>query len=135
MFDHVLAASDAYFSLPAAHEGIVPGAANFRLTRYAGARLARQIILLGRRYGPANRTRGCLIDEVAEPDALDLAIEQSLDRLQGPAVIANRRMLNLAEEPPDDFRRYMAEFAVQQAVRLYSDDAMAKAARFKQRGS
>jgi len=131
VFDHVLAASDAYVSLPAAHEGIVPGAANYRLTRCAGARLARQMILLGRRVWATEPAARCLIDEVAEPDALDQAIERSLDRLQGPAVIANRRMLNLAEESPDDFRRYMAEFAVQQAIRLYSEDTMAKAGRFK----
>jgi (3,5-dihydroxyphenyl)acetyl-CoA 1,2-dioxygenase len=49
VFDHVIAAADAYFSLPAAQEGIVPGAANFRLSRSAGSRLSRQIILEGRR--------------------------------------------------------------------------------------
>jgi (3,5-dihydroxyphenyl)acetyl-CoA 1,2-dioxygenase len=49
VFDHVLAAADAYFSLPAAQEGIVPGAANFRLARCVGPRLSRQIVLEGRR--------------------------------------------------------------------------------------
>jgi cysteate synthase len=39
VFDHVLAASDAYIGLPAADEGIVPGAASFRLTRCAGSRM------------------------------------------------------------------------------------------------
>jgi len=131
VFDHVLAASDAYVSLPAAHEGIVPGAANYRLTRCAGGRLARQMILLGRRVWATEPAARCLIDEVAEPAALDQAVERSLDLLRSPAVIANRRMLNLAEESPDDFRRYMSEFAVQQAIRLYSEDAIAKAARFK----
>jgi thioesterase DpgC len=43
VFDHGLAASDAYFSLPVAQEGIVPGAANFRLTRAAGPRPARGV--------------------------------------------------------------------------------------------
>ena len=37
VFDHVIAAADAYFSLPAAQEGIIPGAANLRLVRYCGA--------------------------------------------------------------------------------------------------
>ena len=41
-------------------------------------------------------------------------------------MVANRRMLNLAEEPLDEFRRYMAEFAVQQALRLYSEDVIGK---------
>lgn len=58
------------------------------------------------------------------------AIERSLDRLRSPAVAANRRMLNLAEEPSDEFRRYMAEFAVQQAMRLYGEDVIAKVGRF-----
>jgi thioesterase DpgC len=40
-------------------------------------------------------------------------------------------MLNLAEEPPEEFRRYMAEFALQQALRLYSDDVIGKADRFR----
>ncbi|MGW0591952.1 hypothetical protein [Streptosporangium sp. NPDC002607] len=50
--------------------------------------------------------------------------------MRGPAVTANRRMLNAAEEPPDDLRRYLAEFVLEQALRLYSGDVAAKAGRF-----
>src|SRR5437588_6044501 len=39
--DYVLAAADAYMTLPARKEGIIPGAANLRLSRYVGARIAR----------------------------------------------------------------------------------------------
>ena len=131
VFDHVLAASDSYFSLPAAQEGIVPGAANFRLARCAGTRLSRQIILLGRRIWASEPAARLLVDDVAEPSELDLAIEKSLERLQGPAVIANRRILNLADESPAEFRRYMAEFALHQALRLYSDDVIGKVGRFQ----
>jgi thioesterase DpgC len=131
VFDHVLAASDAYLSLPAAQEGIVPGAANFRLSRCAGPRLARQVILAGRRIWATESAAQSLVDEVVEPAEMDKAVEMSLDRLQSPAVVTNRRMLNLAEEPPDEFRRYMAEFAVQQALRLYSDDVIGKVSRFR----
>jgi thioesterase DpgC len=131
VFDHVIAASDAYISLPAAQEGIVPGAASFRLTRCAGTRLSRQIILQGRRIWASEPAARLLVDEVVEPRDLDLAIDNSLNHLQGPAVTANRRMLNLAEEPPEEFRRYMAEFALQQALRLYSDDVIGKADRFR----
>jgi thioesterase DpgC len=129
--DHVIAASDAYFSLPAAHEGIVPGAAGFRLARRAGPRLSRQIILQGCRIWASEATARFLVDEVVEPAEMEPAIEKSLDRLRGPAVVVNRRMLNLAGEPPEEFRRYMAEFAVQQALRLYSDDVVAKVSRFR----
>jgi (3,5-dihydroxyphenyl)acetyl-CoA 1,2-dioxygenase len=134
VFDHVLAASDAYFSLPAAQEGIVPGAANFRLTRCVGPRLSRQIILEGRRIWASEPAARLLVDEVIEPPDLVDAIERSLDRLQGPAVVANRRMLNFAEEPLDEFRRYMAEFAVQQALRLYGEDVIGKVSRFRASG-
>jgi (3,5-dihydroxyphenyl)acetyl-CoA 1,2-dioxygenase len=131
VFDYVIAASDAYFSLPAAKEGIIPGAANFRLPQRVGPRLARQVILQGRRIWASEPAARLLFDDVAEPGELDLVIEQGLERLQAPAVIANRRMLNLTEESPAEFRRYMSEFALQQALRLYSDDVIDKAGRFR----
>ncbi|WP_217552093.1 (3,5-dihydroxyphenyl)acetyl-CoA 1,2-dioxygenase DpgC [Streptomyces sp. GbtcB6] len=130
VFDHVVAASDAYFSLPAAKEGIVPGAGNFRLGRFTGPRLARQIILGGRRVRAAEPEARLLVDEVAEPEEMDAAVERGLDRLDGEAVLANRRMLNLAEEPEDGFRAYMAEFALQQALRIYGEDVIGKVGRF-----
>lgn len=130
VFDHVIAASDAYLSLPAAAEGIVPGASNFRLGRIAGARLARQVILGGRRIHASEPDARLLVDEVHEPEQMDAAVERAAERLRGPAVAANRRMLNLADEPLDGFRIYMAEFAVQQALRVYSPDVLEKAGRF-----
>jgi thioesterase DpgC len=39
-------------------------------------------------------------------------------------------MLNHAEEPADEFRGYMAEFALQQALRIYSADVISKVGRF-----
>jgi thioesterase DpgC len=134
VFDHVLAASDAYFSLPAAQEGIVPGAANFRLPRCVGPRLSRQIILAGRRIWATESAAQSLVDEVVEPADMEEAVERALDRLQSPAVVANRRMLNIAEESPEEFRRYMAEFAAQQALRLYSEDVIGKVSRFRPSG-
>jgi thioesterase DpgC len=135
VFDVVLAASDAYFNLPAGQEGIIPGAANFRLARHAGNRLARQMILQGRRIWASEPVARLIVDDVAEPGELDLAAELCLERLSAPAVTPNRRMLNLAEESRDDFRRYMAEFALAQALRLYSDDVIQKAGRFQARES
>ncbi|MFK4071920.1 (3,5-dihydroxyphenyl)acetyl-CoA 1,2-dioxygenase DpgC [Streptomyces sp. NPDC029674] len=128
--DHVLAASDAYLSLPAAKEGIIPGVANFRFSRYVGPRLSRQVILEGRRIRAAEPDARLLVDEVVEPEHMDAAVEASLARLDGAAVLANRRMLNLAEEPPDAFRAYMAEFALQQALRIYGQDVIDKVGRF-----
>ncbi|MBZ9641676.1 (3,5-dihydroxyphenyl)acetyl-CoA 1,2-dioxygenase DpgC [Streptomyces sp. PSKA30] len=135
VFDHVLAASDAYLSLPAAKEGIIPGVANFRFSRYAGPRLSRQVILEGRRIWASEPQARLLVDEVVDPQELDAAVERSLNRLDGEAVIANRRMLNLAEEPAEAFRAYMAEFALQQALRLYGEDVIHKVGRFAARSS
>jgi (3,5-dihydroxyphenyl)acetyl-CoA 1,2-dioxygenase len=130
VFDHVIAAADAYLSLPAAKEGIIPGVANLRLTRAAGPRLSRQIILGGRRIRAAEPAARLLVDEVVEPDEMDAAIERALPALAGDAVLANRRMLNLAEEPVDVLRAYVAEFALQQALRLYGADVIGKVGRF-----
>lgn len=134
VLDHVVAAADAYFSLPAAQEGIVPGAANFRLTRCCGPRLSRQIILEGRRIWASEPAASLLVDEIVEPAELTEAAERALGRLQSPAVVPNRRVLTFAEEPLDEFRRYMAEFAVQQALRLYSADVIGKVGRFSASG-
>lgn len=131
VFDHVIAASDAYISLPAGHEGIVPGAANLRLGRFVGPRLSRQMILQGRRIWAREPAARLLFDDVVEPHELDHAVQQSIEQLKGPAAITNRRMLNLAQEPPEEFLRYMAEFALQQALRLYSDDVIGKAGHFR----
>ncbi|RSM87993.1 enoyl-CoA hydratase/isomerase family protein [Kibdelosporangium aridum] len=130
VFDHVLAASDSYFSLPAAKEGIIPGASNYRLSRFTGPRVARQVILGGRQIQADEPDARLILDEVVPPEGMDTAIEGALARLDADAVRANRRMLNLAEEPPDEFRRYMAEFALQQALRIYGEDVIGKVGRF-----
>jgi len=124
--DRVIAAHESYFSLPAAHEGIVPGVANLRLGKRAGMRLARQIILDGRKVW-ANEPDGVhLFDEVVQAPDMDAAIDAAARRLDSPAVIANRKMLRLAEEPLDAFRAYMAEFTLEQARRMYSEDVLQK---------
>jgi thioesterase DpgC len=130
VLDHVLAASDSYLSLPAAIEGIIPGAANHRLTRFTGPRVARQVVLGGRRIRAAEPDARLLVDEVVAPEDMDTAIDGALARLAGDAVAANRRMLNMADEPPGEFRRYMAEFALQQALRIYGADVLGKVGRF-----
>lgn len=126
VFDHVLAASDAYLSLPAAKEGIIPGVSNFRLSRIAGPRVARQVILGGRKLRADEPDARSIVDEVVPPEEMDAAIDAALARLDGEAVAANRHMVNLSEEPPEEFRRYIAEFALQQALRIYGADVIGK---------
>jgi len=133
--DHVIADQDAYFSLPAAEEGIVPGLGNLRLTRIAGARLARQIILGGRRIAASEPDARLLCDVAVPADRIDEAIAQAVRTLGAPAVAANRRMLNLVEEPLDLYREYLAQFAVIQSARAHSPDVLAKVERRWQRSS
>ncbi|MFF4486763.1 (3,5-dihydroxyphenyl)acetyl-CoA 1,2-dioxygenase DpgC [Streptomyces sp. NPDC001544] len=130
VFDHVIAADDAFLSLPAAQEGIVPGLGNFRLSRMTGARLARRVILGGRRIRTTDPEAALVCDEVVASQAMDAAVEKAVRELAAPAVLANRMMLNLADEPRDGLRRYLAEFALVQARRLYAADVMAKVGRF-----
>jgi thioesterase DpgC len=127
--DHVIAGAGSYFSLPAAQEGIIPGVANLRLGDMTGARLARQIILSGRQIWANEEAAKCIFDEVVAPAAMEQTIAMRADQLDNPAVIANRRMLRLAREPEDRFRTYMAEFALAQALRMYSQDVLNKVAR------
>jgi len=125
-FDYVIAANDAYFSLPAANEGIVPGVANLRITRQMGSRLARRMILSGDRIKATDPEASLICDEVVTTEAMDVALDRAVEKLASPAVLANRMMLNMAEERPEDFRAYLAEFAVIQARRACSSDVLAK---------
>ncbi|MEV2225891.1 (3,5-dihydroxyphenyl)acetyl-CoA 1,2-dioxygenase DpgC [Nocardia vinacea] len=124
--DYVIAASDAYFSLPAAKEGIIPGLGGLRLGRLLGARLSRQVILSGRRIHARDPEAKLLCDDVVEPEAMDAAVLAAAERLSEPAVLANRRMLNLADEPALHFLSYLGEFALAQALRIYSSDVLDK---------
>lgn len=124
--DYVIAATDSYFSLPAANEGIVPGAANLRISRQLGSRLSRRIILSGKKIKTSDPEAWLICDEIVPSEVVDKAVENAVEALSSPAVTANRMMLNRAEERPEDFRIYMAEFAVVQARRAFSADVLAK---------
>ena len=68
--DYVLAASDAFLTLPARKEGIIPGFANLRLPRFVGDRIARQAILYERRLKCDSAEGRLICDEIA-PAARD----------------------------------------------------------------
>jgi len=113
---YVLAARDAYMTLPARKEGIIPGAANLRLARFVGARLARQAVLAERRLDCASPEGRLICDEIV-PD-MDGAISRTVERLTGSGVVSaagNRRAFRIGEEPLDSFRRYMSVYAREQA--------------------
>lgn len=116
--DHVIAAQGAYLTLPARKEGIIPGAANLRLARFVGARMARQAILAERRLDGDSPEGRLICDEIVPAAEMDAAIERAVERFTGSGVVSaagNRRALRIGEEPLDSFRRYMAVYAREQA--------------------
>ena len=121
--DYVVAASNAYMTLPARKEGIIPGAANMRMWRFTGDRIARQAIMSGLRIDcdtPAGRT---ICDEIVPPGDMDAALERVIASFTDSGVVSaagNRRAFRVAEEPLDQFRRYMAVYAREQAYCHFS---------------
>ncbi|MCX4460728.1 enoyl-CoA hydratase/isomerase family protein [Streptomyces sp. NBC_01728] len=125
VLDRIVAADDAWFSLPAMEEGLVPGVANLRLGTLMGGRTARQLIFWGRRVRADEPEAALVCDDVVAPDAMDAAVDRAAQHLDNPAVAANRRMMVLGEEPLDLFRRYMARYVLEQAQRMHSADLTA----------
>jgi thioesterase DpgC len=121
--DYVLAAADAYMTLPARKEGIIPGAANLRLWRFTGDRIARQAILYGRRLDCDTPEGRLICDEIAPPDGIDAALDTVIDGFTSSGVVSaagNRRALRVSQEPLDLFRRYMAVYCREQALCHFS---------------
>jgi thioesterase DpgC len=121
--DFNIAARDAYMTLPARKEGIIPAMANLRLARFIGDRMARQAIMYERRFECDSPEGRLICDEVVEPEAIDRTIDHVVERLTGSGVvgaIGNRRALRLAAEPLDLFRRYAALYAREQAYCHFS---------------
>jgi thioesterase DpgC len=116
--DYTLAAQDAYMTLPARKEGIVPGAANLRLARFVGDRMARQAVMAERRFDCASPEGRLICDEVVAPREMDAAISKTVENLTGSGVVSaagNRRAFRIEQEPLDAFRRYMSVYAREQA--------------------
>jgi (3,5-dihydroxyphenyl)acetyl-CoA 1,2-dioxygenase len=121
--DYTIAAADAFMTLPARKEGIVPGLANLRLPRFTGDRIARQAIQYERRL-PCHSPEGRLIcDEVVPPAEMEEAIARVTAGLASAGAVGatgNRRAFRVGQEPLDLFRRYCAVYAREQAVCHFS---------------
>jgi len=121
--DYVLAASDAYMTLPARKEGIIPGVANLRLPRFVGDRTARQAVMYDRRID-CDSPEGLLVcDQIVPAGDMDAALQDVIDRLTSSGVVSaasNRRAFRIAHEPLDLFRSYMAVYAREQAMCHFS---------------
>jgi len=116
--DYVLAASDAFMTLPARKEGIIPGLANLRLPRFTGDRIARQAIQYERKLVCDSPEGRLICDEIARPDDMDAALARLIDGLTNAGAVSavgNRRALRIGQEPLDLFRRYCSAYARDQA--------------------
>jgi thioesterase DpgC len=121
--DYVLAARGAFMTLPARKEGIIPGAANMRLPRFTGERIAREAILYERRLDCDSPEGRMICDEVVEPGEMDAAIERVVENFTGSGIVSaasNRRAFRVSQEPLDLFRRYFSAYARDQAYCHFS---------------
>jgi thioesterase DpgC len=122
--DYVLAEAGAYLTLPARKEGIIPGMANLRLPRFVGERLARQAIMYGRRFDCDSPEGRLICDEIAPASQLDEALSHIIDGLTNSGIVSavgNRRQFRIGLEPLDQFRRYLALYAKEQAYCHFSE--------------
>jgi (3,5-dihydroxyphenyl)acetyl-CoA 1,2-dioxygenase len=133
VMDYVLAAKDAYMTLPARKEGIIPGVSNLRLPRFVGDRIARQAIMYGRRLDADTPEGRMICDEVVSPEQMDQALAGVIDGMTSSGVVSavsNRRGFRIGQEPLDTFRRYMAIYAREQAFCHFSPALIANLERY-----
>ena len=123
VMDYVIAAADAFMTLPARKEGIIPGLANLRLPRFVGDRIARQAIQYERRL-PCDSPEGRFIcDEIVAPQDMEESIERVVAGLTSAGAvgaIGNRRALRIGQESIDLFRRAVSLYAREQAFCHFS---------------
>ena len=123
VMDYVVAGSDAYMTLPARKEGIIPGAANLRFSRFVGPRIARQAIMMGRRIDCDSPEGRMVCDLVVPPGELEQATMKVCEDFTSSGVVSaagNRRAIRVGEEPLDTFRKFMAVYAREQAYCHFS---------------
>jgi (3,5-dihydroxyphenyl)acetyl-CoA 1,2-dioxygenase len=123
VMDYVLAEQDAFLTLPARKEGIIPGAANMRLPRFTGDRIARQAVQYERRLECDSAEGRLICDEVVATGEMDKAVERVVAGLTSSGVVSaasNRRAFRITQEPLDAFRSYFAVYAREQAYCHFS---------------
>jgi thioesterase DpgC len=131
--DYNIAARDAYMTLPARKEGIIPGAANLRMPRFVGDRITRQAIMMDRRIDCDSDAGRMICDLIVEPTEVDAAIDGVIDNLTNSGVVSaasNRRAMRIAHEPLDLFRTFMSVYAREQAYCHYSPALISNLERF-----
>jgi thioesterase DpgC len=131
--DYILAERGAFLTLPARKEGIIPGAANMRMPRFTGDRIARQAIQYERRLDCDSPEGRLICDEIVATGEMDAAIERVVKGLTTSGVVSaagNRRAIRIAQEPLDMFRAYFAVYAREQAYCHFSPALIANLERY-----
>ena len=125
VMDHIIADKNSYMTLPARKEGIIPGAANLRLWRFVGNRVARQAIQHGLKITSDSINGNMICDQLININAMDDSIKKTVKEFKNSGVVGatfNKRALTLGEESIDDFRNYMAIYSHDQAYCHFSDE-------------
>lgn len=131
--DYNIAASDAYMTLPARKEGIIPGVANMRLPRFVGDRIARQAVMSERRIDCDSEAGRMICDRIVAPDQIDQAIDEAIFALTNSGAVnasSNRKAFRVTQEPLDMFRSYMAVYSREQAYCHFSPALISNLERF-----
>jgi methylglutaconyl-CoA hydratase len=104
--DVVVAASTATFVFTEVRLGIVPAIISPFVVARTGAARARRLFLTAETFGAAEAVAFGLVDHVAEPDALDAAVERVTGDLRrgGPSALAEvkRLIADLAAAAPGE---------------------------------
>ena len=132
--DYNIAAKDAYMTLPARKEGIIPGAANMRMPRFVGDRITRQAIMSELRIECDSAAGRMICDRIVEPEQMDEAIDEAVELLTNSGAVnasSNRKAIRVVQEPLDVFRTYMAVYAREQAYCHFSPALVSNLERFR----
>jgi thioesterase DpgC len=133
VMDYVLAERGAFLTLPARKEGIIPGAANMRLPRFTGDRIARQAVQYERRLDCDSPEGRLICDEIVAAGEMDAALERVIKGLTNSGVVSaasNRRAFRITQEPLEAFRAYFAVYAREQAYCHFSPALIANLERY-----
>lgn len=118
VMDYVIAEDGSYFTLPARKEGIIPGVAPLRFSRFVGERMAQQGILFDKAFPVSSPEARALVNEVVPAAQMDEALERAAAKVTGGGLVSaegNRKAIRLGHEPLDLFRQYMALYCREQS--------------------
>jgi methylglutaconyl-CoA hydratase len=140
--DFTIASTEAVFGFSEAKIGFVPALVGAYLPLLVGEKIAREMLLSARRYSAMEALRSGLVNEVVEPDQLDVRVAELAKDLLGnspQSLMATKRMLrqnaeeklrpalhlaaeaNAAARETEDFREGIASFLEKRKPRWTSE--------------